>query len=190
MGNKALDKITQKKLEDIALDFIVNDKTKAEIQRDHNISKYLVDTLIKKMNLVSKKEKYRDKILEKALDRCSTYQSKIIYRATEIINGHIEKLASQQKRSESKLLMSSEIRDVMAILQITSKEYRLDHDKPTDRSIREVKVSFPEGYAPITQKQTIVDAEFKDVQKEQEIEEKLEEVEVEIDDNVLENPLG
>jgi hypothetical protein len=189
--NNAIKNLTDKRVEEIALDFIVNDKTKSDIQRDYNLSRHLVSTIVKEMNLLEKRERYKERVLEKSLEKCSSYQSKIIYKATEILNNHIEKLSNKMKEPNAPLLSSSEVRDVMSILQIVSKENRLDNEQPTDRTIKEVKVQFPEGFRPITSKrEVIVDADYKDVKKQEETKEVEESIEVEIDNNILENPLG
>lgn len=190
-----IEEITQKKVEEIALDFIVNNKSQSQLQKEYNLSAYFVRTLVEEMNLIKKREKYKEKVLDKSLEKCSNYQAKIIYKATELIHQHIDKLYESQKESDSPILNSAEIRDVMAILQMISKEHRLDHDKPTDRSVKEVMVSFPEGFVPITHNRpTIVeDVEFKEVKKEKDSEEESEdkeEIEVKIDDKILGNPLG
>jgi len=187
----SLKELTRKIIEQVALDFIVNEKTKKEITVSHNLSDGVAQSLISRLGLVHKREKYRERVLDKALERCSTFQSKIIYKATEILHSHVEKLSVRSREQGKALLSSSEIRDVMAILQIISKEHRLDHDKPTDRTIKEVRVSFPEGYTPITSKpDVIVDAVIQDVKEEEPVEEEKIEVIVEIDDDVLRNPLG
>lgn len=187
--DRTVTELTRDIINNVALDFIVNEKDKKQIALENNLSENTMNVLIQRLNLSKKRDKYREKVLDKSLERCSTYQSKIIYKATEILHNHVETL-SQKTREQGKVMLSSaEIRDVMAILQIISKEHRLDNDKPTDRTIKEVRVSFPEGYTPITQKpDVIVEAEFKDI-KEEPKEEKVEVV-VEIDDDILESPLG
>lgn len=193
--NRALENITSKRLEEIALDYIVNSRKQSELQSKFNLSKHLVSSIIKEMKLVDKRKRYQEKLLEKSLERCSTYQSKIIVKATEIINGHIQKLSDEQKKENAPKLSSSEIRDVMAILQIVSKENRLDNDQPTEKMVKEVKIQFPEGFIPITQNSkpdVITEAVVVEEKKitEAVIEEAVEEIIVEIDDGILENPLG
>lgn len=189
MSKDNFDELTRKKIEEIALDFIVNEKNKSQIISEYNISEGIYYNIVQRMNLIKKRESYRKKVLSKALDRCSTYQSKIIYKATEILHSHVDKLSQKAKQSEHALLSSAEIRDVMAILQIISKENRLDNDKPTDRTIREVKVELPEGFSSIIKKpEVIVEAEFKDIQEENN-EKEEEEVIVEVDDDIMGSPL-
>ena len=175
--------LTKKMVEEIALDFIVTDMPISDIKKKYNISDALFSTICNRMALHKKRDSYRNKVLAKSLERCSTYQSKIIYKATEILNTHIEKLSVRQRQQKDQILSSSEIRDVMSILQIVSKEHKLDNDKPTDKIIKEVRVLFPEGFVPITSKPDVI-VEATEVKVE---EEPVEEIEIKTD--ILKSPL-
>lgn len=202
--------LTREIINEIALEFIVNEKSTKDLMDKYNLSKNSILAIIERGNLVQKRDKYREKVLDRSLERCANYQSKIIFKATELLHEHVEKLSQRARKNANSILSSAEIRDVMAILSIISKEHRLDNDKPTDRTIKTVDVQFPEGFIPITRKpDVIVDADFKDVPK-QENEESIreteheensetkqessetneEEVVVEIDDDILGSPLG
>jgi len=184
--------INEKRLEEIALDFVVNGLTRDEMKQKYNLTEWMYKAIVKNMNLNVKRREYSEKVLDKSIERCSTNQSKIIYKATEILGDHVDKLFKLQKRSGSKILSSTEVRDVMAILQTVGKEHRLDNQKATEIMVGSIKLEFPEGYSPITDNPIEVEAEFTS-EEEGTLEEKTDvipEVEVEVDSDILGSPLG
>lgn len=187
------DECNRRMIEQIALDFVVNELPKREITKKYRVSDAIYSEIVRRMQLVRKRDTYRKNVLDKSLDRCATHQSKIIYKATDILNRHVEKLSQRQREQKNEILSSSEIRDVMGILAIISKEHRLDSDQATERIIERVQVMFPDGFQPITQTPRDIIAEAEVVepkQIEEPVEECTDEMVVEVDDSVLRSPLG
>lgn len=181
------DDVRARVIQNIAVDYITNDMTRANLQKKYNISATALSALITRAQLVRKRETYAKKLLEKSLDKCITKQSMVIVRATSILEEHVKALKAKQRRQKDKMLSSSEIRDVLAILAVVSKEHRLDNDEPTEKIVKQVQVMFPDGFEPITNNQDII-AEAEVV--EPKTTEDNEEVQVEIDDNITGGILG
>jgi hypothetical protein len=192
--------ISRSIVDSFCLDYIINEKSVPELSEKYNFSPVLCHEIVIRMQLVKKRDTYRKRVLDKALNRCATYQSKIIGRATEMLSKHIEALSVKQRQQTQQMLSSNEIKDVMGILQIISKEYRLDNNQPTDNVVKQVQVLFPDNYASSINKKPDVVTQSVNVTNnnieqlaEEEVKKELsgivetdnEEIKVEIDDDIL-----
>ena len=178
-------------IQEICVDFIVNEKTRIELENKYHVSAAALKEIIERFELVERRDEYQNQVLDKALTRCSKYQSEIIYKATEILHNHVVQVSELQKSQKYNILSSSEIRDIMAILSIISKENRLDNEHPTERTVGTVEVEFAGGYqgvqvrdvVNIEQEEEIPEAETKQIEPPQP-EEDEDDVEVEFDDEI------
>ncbi|MCH9665833.1 MAG: hypothetical protein K0U41_08320 [Gammaproteobacteria bacterium] len=156
-------KLTTEMIQKIVVEYVTTDKKKETIAKKFNVSESTITVIVKRMELNKRKEAYNNEVLEKAIRKCSTRQSRVIYSAVGIIDKHVQRLARLQTENPNLILSSAEIRDVMAILQIISKEHRLDTNQPTDSTVSKVQVMFGDQYIPALkgqqQRSEIVDAE-------------------------------
>lgn len=148
-------KLYSAKVEAVAIEYIVNGGTIESIVKKYNTTYQTVKKIIKELKLDEKREKYQKKVLFKSLERCAVKQSEIVAKSTDILNIHIKKLHKRQSLMKGdKTLSTNDIRDVMAILAIVSKENRLDNDKATE-IVSGVKVSMPDSFFPILNKNVV-----------------------------------
>lgn len=155
---KTLGEISRRALEEISLDFIVNELPRREIVNKYHLSDDMLTAIVKQLELHKKRDAYRKKVLDKSLERCSTLQSKIIYKATDMLATHIDDLSKIKKKKPDVPLSSGEIRDVMAIFALISKENKLSNDQATERIVSKVKVEFSDTFVPIN-------AEYKEIEE-------------------------
>lgn len=182
------DEINSDILKEIAVDFIVHEMKQADICKKHNISSRALRHIVDAGKFVKKREAYKKKVLDKALEKCSNQQANIIYKATSLLDKHVNDLYNASCRQKKRELTSAEVRDILGILAVVSKEHRLDNDEPTEKIVKKVQVEFPAGFQPITQRRdVIVEAEV--VQPKEVEEPKEEEIKVEVDDDIIGSPL-
>ena len=147
---KSVKDLTTSLLAEISIDFIVNEMSRQGLQKKYNITPWVCDVIVNRNNLVSRREEYRNKVLDKSIDKCSTYQAKMMFKITRLLAKHIDAIDLINQAGKDHKLTSEEVRDMIAILTTISKEKRLNYNEPTEIRDIKVKVSFPEGYQRIT----------------------------------------
>lgn len=155
---KKINDLSTDLIHEICVDFIVNSKTAKELAESYNMGLSSARNIINKFDLLQKQEDYKEHVLQKSVKKCADYHANIIYKSTNILNNHITQMSEKQEKQGEQMLSSADLRDVMSILSLISKEYRLDNDKPTDRSVNSVQLEFAGGYQGIDQRD-IIDSE-------------------------------
>ncbi len=191
---KTVRDLTADLIKQISLDFIVNEMTKIQLMEKYNITRNCCTDIVVRNECVKLRENYRFKVLDKTIDRCSTYQSKTMFKITKLLADHVDAIAIVKKagQGEGKKLTGDEVKDMISILQTISKEKRLDADKPTEIRDVKVKVEFPDGYQPINPAIEVNSKETEEAEivKPQKIkEEKKEKVEEDTEEKVISGPL-
>lgn len=142
-------------LKNICVDYIVNELSRQEIADKYNITPGLCGAIVLKMDLVNRREKYRERVIEKALEKCSKYQAKIIADVTQMFAKHIDHMELARRIQDKKMLTHNQVKELVAIFSLIAKERRLDNDEPTSHVAATVKVELPEGMPVISKDQTI-----------------------------------
>lgn len=170
-GDLSLGDLTPEIVRSICIDFIVNERSSVEIQRKFNISESAFYAIRDRLDLIKRRDKYRTKVLDKALSKLANKQSVMLVKAVKILSKHMEKIDGFQKISGDMPLPSKLVQDVMNIYSIFQKEKRLDEDKPTDNLGVNVKVQFDDSI-PILGETVYEEAQIVEIKKDSE-EEKL-----------------
>lgn len=128
-------------LRKITYDYIVHDMGRGEITVKYNISDYSYHVIVRRCDLVKKREQYRKMVLQKSLEKLADKQSQAICDSVEVMLSHVGSVKEIQR---SGILPSEIINDVMKIYTVMTKEKRLDEDRPTSNLGITVKVIMPE----------------------------------------------
>lgn len=160
-GQKNPNELGEEMLRQFSIDYITKDIPDVKLMEKYNISKCALYVIVNRMDLARKKLAYRDKVLEKALNKLATKQSSTLVKTMDIMLDHIGGIQRIQREGDSPVLPSKIIEDVMKIHEIMLKEKRLNEEKPTENIGLRVTVEMPN--IPVIGSTVIEDAEYKEV---------------------------
>jgi hypothetical protein len=184
-GKRAVGDLQSEILQQIAVDYIVNDMACKDAVAKYNITPGAYYEIRDRMGLIKKREDYRKKILDKAIDKLANKKSKILVDAVDVLLKHVEGVKNLQQ-NEMPVLPTSIVNDIIKIAALISNEKRLDEGKATENIGVKVIVEMPDimvvGY---TKKPDIAtDAQVVEPQQEQ-IEEKKVEAVVKVEQDIV-----
>ncbi len=154
-GTGKSDLMDSKTLNEICLDFCVKDMTRAEIMTKYKLSITLYILIHKKYKLLERKQKYREKVIDKSIEQCSRHQAKIVSQITSLFSNHVDNVAVLGRKQKYGALTHSQITDLVAIYTIVSKEQRLDNGQATSNIHSKIEVAMPDGYPVISDNKVV-----------------------------------
>ena len=141
--------IPKKILRKIITEYVALETPNKDICTKYHISKHVLDEIVKRLELLRKRDEYRRTVVQKALDRLSDRQSRIIVDSVELMFNHLQ----SAKRSQIYGTLDSEtINDVMKIHALITKTKALAEGKATENMAITVQVELPHNMPVISDK--------------------------------------
>lgn len=167
-----------KVIKEMLVDYVTNNLSAVLLSEKYHIPVSLVKEVARRYKFETRKKEYDRKLLDIVLGKAQKQQASIIVKITSGMNEQVNRILKMQD-DPNYIIPSGQMKDLVAMLTIFTKEYRLDNDQETDRVGYTVKVEYPMHIPIITNNaKKTVDVE---VQKEiEEIKEIVEEAKEEI----------
>jgi hypothetical protein len=143
-GKKAVGDLSSETIKAFAVDFIVHNLSCRDAIAKYHITHGAYYEIRDRMDLIKKRDAYKQKVLDKALNKLAQKQSQILVDTVEILFKHVSAVKNRQATSDFAELDSEVINDIMKIAALLQKEKRLDEDKPTDNVQVKVIVEMPD----------------------------------------------
>lgn len=135
----------------MVVDFIVNEFDSKKLSEKYNIDLYAVKKIIKDHKFEKRKSEYQEKLFAVVLSKTQKRQAATIANVTKIINTQVNRILKKQETEPDYMVSGNQMKDLIAVLAILSKEYRLDHGQSTDNQVHKVVVEMPNNVPIISE---------------------------------------
>lgn len=159
----------------MVVDFVVNDLDSKKLSEKYHIDVFSVKKIIRDHKFEKRKDEYQEKLFSIVLKKTQRRQAATIANVTKIINTQINRILKKQEAEPDYIVSGNQMKDLIAVLAILSKEYRLDHGQSTDNQVHKVVVEMPNNVPIISENHL-----KKDVVEVETVKEIIEEVKEEI----------
>lgn len=134
-------KVPAEFVKSMMIDFVVHDMNSTQLMQKYNLTQQLCIAVIREYKFREKRMTYKNKLLDKALDRLAYRQANILNAVTLILEKQVKRLMKQQAHDPDKLIDSNRMKELIATYAIVTKEHRLNNDQATDNTSLSISVT-------------------------------------------------